>query len=149
MKALLLRTVIIAGFVLSASSVFAQHTYYISKSLGSDSNSATQAQSNSAPWAHLPGMPSCASSCASYSPVAGDQFILYGGDTWGKTDLGVLWTWGGTSGKPIYIGVDQTWFNSSVCGLSWCRPIWNCQTSPCTNSSIREQMLQVGAALLT
>jgi hypothetical protein len=25
----------------------------------------------------------------------------------------------------MYIGVDQNWYNSSVCGSSWCRPIFN------------------------
>jgi len=56
-------------------------TYYISKSLGSDSNTSTQAQARMTPWAHLPGMQSCTSNCASYTPQPGDQFILLGGDT--------------------------------------------------------------------
>src|SRR6267142_1721560 len=54
-------------------------THYISKSTGSDSNNGT---AKTSPWAHLPGMPSCTANCASYTPGAGDQFILMGGDTW-------------------------------------------------------------------
>ena len=124
------RAAIFIACILSASSVFAAHTYYVSKSVGSDSNTATQAQSKSTPWAHLPGMSSCASSCASYSPVAGDQFVLRGGDTWTNADLGVNWQWSGTSSSPIYIGVDKTWF----VGASWVRPIFNCQNTSCGNT---------------
>jgi len=123
------------GFSLISANAFAQHTYYISKSLGSDSHTATQAQSKSRPWAHLPGMPSCTSNCASYSPVPGDSFILYGGDTWVASDLDLYWQWSGTSSAPIYIGVDQTWYKSSVCGVSWCRPIFTCGGGPCSYTS--------------
>jgi hypothetical protein len=37
--------------------------------------------------------------------------------------VGLPWnfTWGGSNGNPIYIGVDQTWFS----GTSWSRPILN------------------------
>src|SRR5208337_5582532 len=108
-----LRTLMFLAFILSTSNVFAQHTYYISKSLGSDSNTATQAQSRSTPWAHLPGtINGCIKGCATpggwgcsacrgpgngYSPVPGDQFILYGGDTWTNADLGIEWDGNGTS----------------------------------------------------
>lgn len=143
MTARLLRTAIIVSFILSTSSAFAQHTYYISKSLGSDSNSATQAQSKSTPWAHLPGMPSCASNCASYTPVAGDHFILYGGDTWVGSDLGINFFWNGSATNCVlpygtgatsscmYIGTDQTWYGASVCGSSFCRPIFTCGGANC------------------
>jgi hypothetical protein len=130
------------GFVLTSSGLlvmslnaFAQHTYYISKSLGSNSNTSTQAQSKSTPWASLPGMASCKSNCSSYTPVAGDQFVLYGGDTWGASDLGVEWQWGGTSSSPIYVGVDRTWYNSGLCGASWCRPIFNAGHAATTQGS--------------
>lgn len=118
----------------------AQHTYYISKTSGSDSNTSTQAQSKSAPWAHLPGMRTCTSSCASYSPVAGDRFILKGGDTWVSADLNVNWSWSGSSGSPIYIGVDKTWFT----GASWVRPIFDCQASMCASNN-GNQILQFGS----
>src|SRR5271157_5604122 len=71
-------------------------TYYVSKSLGSDSNTAAQAQSKSTPWQHLPGMEGCTTGCTNnspknYSPQPGDNFILYGGDQWGNSDLGEVW----------------------------------------------------------
>jgi len=123
---------LVTVFFWLTSSAMAQNTYYISKSLGSDSNTSTQAQSKSTPWAHLPGMPSCTGKCASYTPVAGDSFILYGGDTWGNSDLGVNWQWSGSSSSPIYVGVDQTW---SSCGSTFCRPIFNCGVAACSANS--------------
>ena len=69
---------------------------------------------------------------ASYTPVAGDSFVLYGGDTWVASDLGIntcpSGCWNGTSGAPISITVDKTWFT----GASWARPIFNCQNTTCT-----------------
>jgi hypothetical protein len=118
----------VSGLILMSPSLFAQHTYYISKSAGSDTNTAAQAQSKSTPWAHLPGMPSCTSNCASYTPVAGDSFILKGGDTWVASDLDVWWQWAGSSSAGIYIGVDQTWYS----GSSWTRPIWTCGGAACS-----------------
>src|SRR5208282_2189910 len=139
----LIRFLVFLALILSTSKVFAQNTYYISKSLGSDSNTSSQAESKSTPWAHLPGtLNGCTKGCATpggwgcssckgpangYSPVPGDKFILYGGDTWTNADLGVEWDANGTSSAPFYIGVDQTWYNSSVCGSSWCRPIFNAE----------------------
>jgi hypothetical protein len=99
--------------------------YYISKATGSDSNSGT---TEASPWAHMPGMPSCTNTCASTSPAPGTGLILRGGDTWTSSDLNITWLWNGTSSHPIYIGVDQGWYNSS-CGGSWCRPIFNATSS--------------------
>jgi hypothetical protein len=138
--------VLILGSAYSPAAL-AQHTYYVSKSLGSDSNASTQATSKSTPWAHLPGMPSCASNCAAYSPQPGDSFILYGGDTWTASDLGIWWNWpgsaascvlpygSGATSSCIYIGVDKTWYNASKCGSSWCRPIFNSGGADVANSS--------------
>lgn len=118
------------NFGFSSFSSSDQHAYYISKSLGNDANTPTQAQSKSTPWQHVPGM----ASGPSYTPVAGDQFILYGGDTWGTSDLPFQINQNGSgsclttpNSSCIYIGVDQTWYNSSVCGASWCRPIFSQQ----------------------
>jgi len=102
-------------------------THYISKSLGSDSNNGT---SKSTPWAHVPGMIGCSSGAAcTYTPQPGDNFILYGGDTWVAADLGIntcpSGCWNGTSGSPISITVDKTWYT----GGSWTRPIFNLQNS--------------------
>ena len=105
-------------------------TRYISSSTGSDSNTATQAESKSTPWAHLPGMANCTSACASYTPVAGDQFIMMGCDVWGNSSFPTVWSWQGTSGSPIYIGVDQTWYNATNCPSGWNRPLWTSCASP-------------------
>jgi hypothetical protein len=136
------RAAILIALVFSAKGAFAATTHYISKSLGADTNNGT---SKTTPWAHLPGMPSCTASCATYSPVAGDQFILRGGDTWTASDLGVNWQWGGTSGAHIYIGVDLTWFT----GASWTRPIFNCQSTPCTNTNTFGSQIWVSASYVT
>jgi hypothetical protein len=71
----------------------------------------------------------CTGSCASKTPAAGDRFLFRGGDTWhsfstSPTGLPLHITWNGTSGNPIYYGVDPTWFNSAACGAGWCRPIF-------------------------
>lgn len=71
--------------------------------------------------------------CSAYSPVAGDEFILYGGDTWGTSDLPLNFNWNGSgqclttpNSSCIYIGVDQTWFaaitgtvNTSGTTVTW------------------------------
>jgi hypothetical protein len=105
-------------------------THYISAS-GSDANSGI---SKTAPWAHLPGMASCGSNCSSYSPAAGDQFILKGCDVWVNSDLPVRWNWSGSSGNPIAITVDKTWFNTSNCPSSWNRPVFDAQNSAVSGS---------------
>jgi hypothetical protein len=112
---------IITGLLLTSVTAFAQHIHYIAGN-GSDSNNGT---SETTPWLHAPGMTGCTSNCASYSPAAGDQIILRGGDTWhfsgGGSPVGLPWTWtaSGASGSHIYVGVDKTWFT----GGSWNRPI--------------------------
>lgn len=85
---------------------------------GSDSNNGT---SESTPWAHLPGMSGAAGNAAAHTPVAGEGYILRGGDTWNNPS--VNWSWSGASGSPIYVGVDKTWYS----GSSWSRPIWTCK----------------------
>jgi hypothetical protein len=156
-------------FWFAASPASAQHTYYISKSLGSDSNTATQAQSKSAPWQHLPGMAGCTGTgCANigswgfpgpgsgYTPVAGDQFILYGGDTWVNSDFTWVWVGSGSgvcvttpNASCMYIGVDKTWYNSSVCGASWCRPIFNAQGSVVTRGGQGDLMVYIYGSYVT
>lgn len=107
------------------SSASAQHTYYVSISSGADANTATQAQSKSTPWAHLPGMATATGALASYTPVAGDTFILKGCDIWTNSNFTDTWTWSGTSGSHITITVDQTWFNATNCPSTWNRPIFD------------------------
>lgn len=88
--------------------------WFVSSS-GSDTNTGT---TESAPWAHAPGMPTCTGNCASTSPGAGDGFIFEGGDSWDNSNF--TWTIGGsgTSANPLYFGVDKTWYS----GASWTRP---------------------------
>src|ERR1035441_2654484 len=75
-------------------------THYIAAT-GADSNNGTN---KTTPWLHLPGMMTCSSACASYTPTAGDQFVLRGGDSWTNANFPITWTWSGSSGSPIYIG---------------------------------------------
>jgi hypothetical protein len=128
--AVALMSCFIAGGTLSAS------TFYISSGIGSDSNTSTQAQVSChnnvpcTPWAHAPGMAGCSASCASYTPVAGDQFILRGGDTWNHSNLPWNFSWSGTSSNHIYLGVDTTWFT----GGSFAKPLLNGGFACCTDS---------------
>jgi hypothetical protein len=125
MARLLGAAILIACFLNAGSAVAG--TYYISKSIGSDSNTPTQAHTKSTPWAHLPGMASCTSNCASYTPAAGDTFILMGCDRWVAPDLPVAWDWSGTT-----VTVDKTWFNTTNCPSGWNRPVFDAQA----NSSV-------------
>jgi len=99
--------------------------YFISAA-GADTNNGT---SESTPWLHLPGMPKCTGTCASTSPAPGVGFILRGGDTWhfGNSAASPYvggtwgWSWNGSNGSPIYIGVDPAWYSGGV----WARPVMN------------------------
>jgi len=93
-------------------------TYYIDYGSGSDSNSGT---SQTTPWQHAPGMQNCTGSCAAATPQPGDQFIFKGGVTWPASVFTWQWQWSGSSGSPIYIGVDQSWF----AGSAWSRPVFS------------------------
>jgi hypothetical protein len=116
------------GPLVTLSSLGVTSCYFVSKSTGSDTNAGT---SESAPWAHLPGM--CYATCGpSYTPSAGQGFILKGCDVWTAADLPATWQWSGTSGSPIYIGVDQTWYNTTNCPSGWNRPVWNAQGTALT-----------------
>jgi hypothetical protein len=104
--------------ILSARAAFAV-THYVATN-GSDTNPGL---STTSPWLHAPGMRSCSGNCASYTPAAGDQIILRGGDTWhfstGVVGLPWNWSWSGSSGNRVYVGVDHKYFS----GASWTRPI--------------------------
>jgi hypothetical protein len=133
-------------------------SHYVAAS-GSDSNDGT---SKTTPWMHAPGMPSCTGSCQSYTPVAGDQIIFRGGDTWHFGNSGAApfvgagawsWNWSGSNGSPIYIGVDQTWYS----GSSWVRPVFN-GDNPLSTSAVSSctylvsggnQWIVIGASYVT
>lgn len=128
MQAIATALVLTITLLCLAPSSYAASTYYISKSAGSDSNTSTQAKSKSTPWAHLPGMASCSSNCAGYTPVAGDTFVMMGCDVWVNADMPIAWQWSGSSGNRIVIGgEDQTWYNTSNCPSSWNRPVLDAQ----------------------
>jgi hypothetical protein len=48
-----------------------------------------------------------------------------GCDVWSNNDLPVLWNWSGSSGNPITITVDKTWYNTNNCSSGWNRPVWD------------------------
>jgi hypothetical protein len=110
--------------LLGLGSAAASTTHYIAAN-GSDSSNGT---SKTTPWLHAPGMPNCSGGCASYTPAPGDNFIFRGGDTWhfGNSSASpytggeLTWSWSGSSGSPIYLGVDEAWYS----GSTWARPIF-------------------------
>jgi len=93
-------------------------TFYVDFASGSDANNGT---SKSTPWKHAPGMQGTSGVAASTTPKPGDQIIFKGGVTWDHTAFKWNLIWSGTSGQPIYLGVDTSWF----AGSSWTRPIFN------------------------
>jgi hypothetical protein len=111
--------------------------FYASQATGSDTNTGTD---EAHPWKHIPGMSGCTGTCASTTPSGGEAFILKGGDTWtAPTDMnGLQWLWSGTSSHPIAVSTDPAWFNSTACGGSWCRPIFN------GNSAMTQNMFNIG-----
>jgi hypothetical protein len=146
-----------SGGACPASSPLSGNTscYFIAAN-GSDSNNGT---SESTPWLHAPGMPNCSGTCATVqgsfgsagSSVGGTGLIFRGGDTWhfGNSSAtpytGGSWApqWDGNQSTCVYegtltgcfyMGVDTTWYNSSVCGSSWCRPIMSGDNSTSTST---------------
>jgi hypothetical protein len=110
-------------------------TYYVSTS-GSDTNTGT---SKATAWAHLPGMPSATSSAGSYSAVSGDTFVLRGCDVWyntsGTSNFPLVLNHGGTSGNPVVVSVDQTWYDTTACPTAWNRPVFDAHTSASSSTS--------------
>jgi hypothetical protein len=118
------------GPLVTLASLGVTNCFYVAAS-GSDSNPGT---SEASPWQHAPGMTNCVSgSACRITPVAGQGFILRGGDTWhyysGSPQVGIpsgsayAWDfhWSGNSSAEIYIGVDKNWSASD----SWTRPVFN------------------------
>lgn len=110
--------------------------FFISKALGSDANAGT---TEASPFQHVPGMHSWTGSgtiCNSHA-CDGVGFILRGGDSWTNADMELGWwgtsfaNWSGSSGAPVYIGVDLSWFS----GGSWTRPIFTCGGSICSETA--------------
>lgn len=114
-------TISLAFFLVGGRAAAA--TYYFSSVTGLDGNTSAQAQSKSTPWAHLPCMANATGNAAAYTPVAGDTFILKGGDTWLNASFPCNWKWSGTVSNRITITVDKAWYT----GGSWTRPIWDAE----------------------
>jgi hypothetical protein len=139
-----------AGACPSGLPVSGNNCYFIAAN-GADTNSGT---SESSPWLHAPGMPSCTGNCATVTPGPGNGFIFRGGDTWHfgastSPSTGGTWDWGsqgwnGTSSNPIYVGVSSSWYNSAICGSSWCRPILNAD-NPSSSSPVSSCAYQIGS----
>jgi hypothetical protein len=119
--------------------------FYISAA-GADTNSGT---SESSPWAHAPGMPNCSGNCAKTNPSHGEGFVFRGGDTWHFGNSGASpatggtwnWSWSGSSGSPIYVGVDPTW----RAGSPWARPILT-GDNPTSTGPVSSCAYQIGSA---
>jgi hypothetical protein len=136
------------GAEVALSSFGITSCYYVAAN-GSDSNSGT---SESTPWLHAPGMPNCSSNCLTLQksgPPAGTGYIFRGGDTWHFGDssdspyTGGTWewyTWSGSAGAYIYIGVDPSWYS----GSSWARPILSAD-NPTSTSPVSSCEYQIAA----
>lgn len=103
---------------LSVSQPVSPATYYVDFISGADTNSGI---SKTSPWKYAPGMKSCASNCTAFGLHPGDRVIFKGGVAWDINAFPLTVTSSGTSGNPIYFGVDQTWF----AGSTWNRPVFN------------------------
>jgi putative cofactor-binding repeat protein len=93
-------------------------SYYIDFVSGADTHSGI---SKNSPWRYAPGMAGCAFNCAVFGLHPGDNVIFKGGVTWDITGFPLTVSTSGTSGNPIYYGVDQTWF----AGNAWSRPVFD------------------------
>jgi hypothetical protein len=117
---------VLSSVLLLEHSLFAT-TYYVDYSSGSDKNTGT---SKTSPWRDAPGMPTCTAQCSATTIHAADSIILKGGVAWPNSSF--MWNLpgNGTSGKPIYIGVDKTWYS----GSSWSRPTLTAGGAPIANN---------------
>src|ERR1700677_889713 len=106
-------------------------TYYVSTGTtacgGSACSNSNNGTSKTTAWVSAPGMQNCTSICNSATLNAGDSVIFEGCDTWGTAALSWPLKYGGTSGNPIYYGVDKTWYDTTVsgCASAWTRPIFS------------------------
>lgn len=94
--------------LLTAMPAFAQTTYYIDYSTGSDLNSGL---TKLAPWQHAGGMVGASNNANSHVPVPGDIYIFKGGVTWPVPNYPWIFPSSGTSGSHITYTTDHTWFN--------------------------------------
>ena len=91
--------------------------YYVDFASGSDGNSGI---SKDSPWQYAPGMNGCALNCNLIVLQPGDSVIFKGGVTWNANAFPMAVSFSGTSGNPIYYGVDKSWPSTS-----WSRPVFD------------------------
>jgi hypothetical protein len=60
---------------------------------------------------------------SSAAPYSGGQWDLYQWFSNAYTESNPNCLYEGTQTGCLYVGVDTTWYNSSTCGSSWCRPV--------------------------
>ena len=135
----LVRTLLLIGSIALSANLFAT-TYYVDYSSGSDSNSGT---SKASPWKNAPAMYICANSCSGSKINPADSIILKGCVTWPNSVFPWKPTFSGSSGNPIYIGVDKTWWDNTVpgCSSAWNRPIMDPQGATTDPGSTGVEML--------
>ena len=109
--------------------------WYVDITNGADSNNGT---SEATAWAHAPGMANCTGTCNSTTVLAGQGVILRGGESWLNASFSWIFPAAGSSGSPIYVGVDKTWY----AGGSWTRPIFNLGDTAPTDTADRIILLE-------
>jgi hypothetical protein len=85
----------------------------------------------------------------SYTPSAGDTFVLRGCDSWTNSNFPIIWTWSGSSGSPITVGgEDKTWYDTTTC-TSWNRPIFDAGSTVISTHQNFIRMVSGGGAYTT
>ena len=56
-----------------------------------------------------------------------------------------MWNWSGSSGNPITITVDKTWYNATACPSAWNRPIWDAGKATISGANIFFRMANSGS----
>lgn len=107
-------------FQVTLASLGVTSCYYVGAS-GSDSNAGT---TEAAPFLHIPGTPKFtgkASIGAGVGVIVQGGYVAHFGNSSVATSTGGMLniTTGGSSGSPVYYGVDPTWFT----GSSFARPM--------------------------
>ncbi len=125
------------GALTTLSAAGVTNCYFVSAA-GLDTNKGTTEQT---PWLHVPGMSTCANNCLALQKAGvppGTGFIFRGGDAWhfgnsstspytgGTFDWNAL-DYSGSSARPLYLGVDQTWYS----GAAWARPVFTGDNPVC------------------
>lgn len=105
-------------------------TYYVDYANGNDSwdgkSKDHSAGGAHGPWKNAPGM--CNGSCGPSTKIApGDSIIFKGCVVWPNASFSWHPPFAGSAGNPVYVGIDQTWWDSSApgCSSAWNRPIFD------------------------